>query len=50
MGVVSGVVDGATIIDCPCGAGPALRALPVGASVRYVAADLSSSMLRRARK
>jgi ubiquinone/menaquinone biosynthesis C-methylase UbiE len=49
MGAVSALADGATVIDCPCGAGPALRALAADASVRYVAADLSPSMLRRAR-
>ena len=40
---------GGTIVDCPCGAGPALRALSPDADVRYVAADLSPAMLRRAR-
>lgn len=51
MATVSGVPDGGTVVDCPCGAGPALRGL-VGRdrSVRYVAADLSPSMLRRARR
>jgi ubiquinone/menaquinone biosynthesis C-methylase UbiE len=42
--------DGGTIVDCPCGAGPALRKLEPGAAVRYVAADLSPSMLRRFRR
>ena len=50
MGAVSEVPAGGTIVDCPCGAGPALRALPPGASVRYVAADLSPSMLGRVRR
>lgn len=50
MGAVAEVADGGTIVDCPCGAGPALRALRPDAEVRYVAADLSPSMLRRARK
>jgi len=50
MGAVAEVADGGTIIDCPCGAGPALRALRPEADVRYIAADLSPSMLRRARK
>lgn len=50
MGAVAEVGDGGTIVDCPCGAGPALRALRPDAEVRYVAADLSPSMLRRARK
>ncbi len=50
MGAIGEVADGGTIVDCPCGAGPALRALDPGAAVRYVAADLSPSMLRRARQ
>jgi SAM-dependent methyltransferase len=50
MGAVAEVADGETIVDCPCGAGPALRALRPNAEVRYIAADLSPSMLRRARK
>lgn len=50
MGAVAEVADGGTIVDCPCGAGPALRALRPDAGVRYLAADLSPSMLRRARK
>ncbi|MGH3427109.1 MAG: class I SAM-dependent methyltransferase [Terriglobales bacterium] len=50
MCAVAEVADGGTIIDCPCGAGPALRALRPNAEVRYLAADLSPSMLRRARK
>jgi SAM-dependent methyltransferase len=39
-----------TIVDCPCGAGPAFRALDPGREIRYVAADLSPAMLRRARE
>jgi SAM-dependent methyltransferase len=50
MSAVAEVNDGGTIVDCPCGAGPALRALRPNADVRYVAADLSPSMLQRARK
>jgi SAM-dependent methyltransferase len=50
MAAVAEVPDGGTIVDCPCGAGPALRTLRPDAKVRYVAADLSPSMLRRARK
>jgi SAM-dependent methyltransferase len=49
MAAVGEVVDRGTIVDCPCGAGPALRALEPGREVRYVAADLSPAMLRRAR-
>jgi SAM-dependent methyltransferase len=50
MSAVAEVPDGGTVVDCPCGAGPALRALRPGGGVRYVAADLSPAMLRRARK
>lgn len=50
MGAVAEVAAGGTVLDCPCGAGPALRAVRPGAAVRYVGADLSPSMLRRARK
>jgi SAM-dependent methyltransferase len=50
MGAIGEVTPGGTIVDCPCGAGPAFRALGPGAEVRYVAADLSPSMLRRARE
>lgn len=50
MSAVAEVPDEGTVVDCPCGAGPALRALRPEAAVRYVAADLSPAMLRRARK
>jgi ubiquinone/menaquinone biosynthesis C-methylase UbiE len=50
MSAIAEVGDGGTIVDCPCGAGPALRALRPSARVRYVAADLSPSMIRRARE
>lgn len=50
MQAVGEVREGGTIVDCPCGAGPALRALRADAAVRYVAADLSPSMIRRARR
>jgi SAM-dependent methyltransferase len=49
MAAVGEVADGGTIVDCPCGAGPALRALSLGQEVRYVACDLSPAMLERAR-
>jgi ubiquinone/menaquinone biosynthesis C-methylase UbiE len=49
MAAIGEAPAGGTIVDCPCGAGPALRALSPGADVRYVAADLSPAMLRRAR-
>ncbi len=50
MEALAGVRDGATVVDCPCGAGPALRALPRDRQVRYLAVDLSPSMLGRARR
>jgi ubiquinone/menaquinone biosynthesis C-methylase UbiE len=50
MGALAEVPDGGTVIDCPCGAGPAPRSLRPGSTVRYVAVDLSPSMIRRARK
>jgi ubiquinone/menaquinone biosynthesis C-methylase UbiE len=50
MTAIGEVPAGGTIVDCPCGAGPALRALDPDAAVRYVAADLSPAMLRRARE
>ena len=50
MAAIGEVPAGGTIVDCPCGAGPALRALRPDAGVRYVAADLSPAMLRRARE
>ncbi len=50
MGAVAEVTEGGTIVDCPVGAGPALRALRPEAGIRYVGVDLSPSMLRRARE
>lgn len=41
---------GSTVIDVPCGGGVALRALGRDQDVRYVAADLSPKMLRRAER
>jgi ubiquinone/menaquinone biosynthesis C-methylase UbiE len=37
------------MLDVPCGGGLAFRGVPRGAGPRYVAADLSPVMLRRAR-
>jgi SAM-dependent methyltransferase len=37
------------IVDAPCGAGVAFRGLVPGHNVRYMAVDLSQSMLARAR-
>lgn len=50
MAAAGKVADGATIVDCPCGAGPALRAIPARRAIRYVGIDLSPSMLSRARE
>ncbi|MEX2107783.1 MAG: class I SAM-dependent methyltransferase [Solirubrobacterales bacterium] len=50
MAAIAEVPDGSTIVDCPCGAGPAFRGLRQEAAVRYVGADLSPSMIRRARR
>jgi len=50
MAAVGAAPEGGTIVDCPCGAGPALRALDPGRELRYVAADLSPAMLARARE
>lgn len=50
MSAIREVPDGGTIVDCPCGAGVALRELDPVEEVRYVAVDLSPSMLRRIRK
>jgi ubiquinone/menaquinone biosynthesis C-methylase UbiE len=50
MAVVAEMPDGAAILDVPCGGGLAFRALDSRQRVRYVAADLSPGMLRRARQ
>jgi ubiquinone/menaquinone biosynthesis C-methylase UbiE len=50
MAVVAEMPDGAAVLDVPCGGGLAFRALRREQQVRYVAADLSPGMLRRARR
>ncbi|HEX3242479.1 MAG TPA: class I SAM-dependent methyltransferase [Solirubrobacterales bacterium] len=50
MTAVAELPAGGTIVDCPCGAGPALRALDPERDVRYIGADLSPAMLRRIRR
>jgi SAM-dependent methyltransferase len=50
MRAVEEMPSGGTIVDCPCGAGPAFRAVEPGRHGRYLAVDLSPSMLRRARQ
>lgn len=49
MAAIAQVPGGGTVVDCPCGAGPAFRGLEPGQELRYLAIDLSPSMLRRAR-
>lgn len=41
---------GTRILDIPCGGGVALRGLRPGQGVRYVAADISATMLDRTRR
>jgi ubiquinone/menaquinone biosynthesis C-methylase UbiE len=50
MAAIAEVPAGGTVIDCPCGAGPALMGLSTRKQVRYLGFDLSPSMLRRAEK
>jgi SAM-dependent methyltransferase len=50
MRAVGEVPDGGVIVDAPCGAGVAFRALRPKQRVRYVALDLSPRMLERARR
>ena len=50
MRAITDVPLDATIVDCPCGAGPAFRRLDPARPGRYLAVDLSPSMLRRAEK
>jgi ubiquinone/menaquinone biosynthesis C-methylase UbiE len=48
--VIGEMADGSAILDVPCGGGLAFRALRPEQRVRYVAADISPGMLRRARR
>jgi ubiquinone/menaquinone biosynthesis C-methylase UbiE len=50
MAAIGKVPDGGTIVDCPCGAGPALRELGPSDGIHYVGVDLSPAMLRRFRR
>jgi SAM-dependent methyltransferase len=45
-----GSAEQVTIIDAPCGGGVALRALKPHQDVRYIAADISPKMIRRAQR
>jgi ubiquinone/menaquinone biosynthesis C-methylase UbiE len=48
MAPIAQAAAGATIVDVPCGGGVAFRALRPEQDVRYLAADLSPKMLKRA--
>lgn len=50
MDAVAKMPDGTSILDVPCGGGITLGKLLPGQHVRYVAADISPSMLHRARR
>src|SRR6188474_2964368 len=50
MAAVRELPPNGTVVDCPCGAGPALREVPPDGSIRYLGADLSPAMLRRVRR
>lgn len=50
MSVIGKLADGATILDVPCGGGVALRGLRSGQKARYIAVDLSETMLNRVRR
>jgi ubiquinone/menaquinone biosynthesis C-methylase UbiE len=50
LGAISKLPDGSAILDVPCGGGLAFRALRPDQDVRYIAADLSTGMLRRAQR
>jgi SAM-dependent methyltransferase len=48
--VIGDLPDGSAVLDVPCGGGLALRGLHSDQRVRYVAADISTDMLTRARR
>jgi SAM-dependent methyltransferase len=50
MRAIAEVPDGGVIVDAPCGAGVAFRALRPEHRVRYIALDFSARMLERARR
>ena len=47
LDAIAAVPDGGSILDIPCGGGVALRGLRPQQDVRYVAADVSETMLAR---
>jgi SAM-dependent methyltransferase len=50
MRAIGEVPDGGVIVDAPCGAGVAFRALRPEQRVHYIALDLSPRMLERSRR
>jgi len=48
--LIGDLPDGSAVLDVPCGGGVALRGLRSHQRVRYVAADISTDMLTRARR
>jgi SAM-dependent methyltransferase len=50
MAAIAAAPRGGTIVDCPCGAGAALRRLAPAQDVRYLGFDLSPAMLTRLRR
>lgn len=50
MAIVGSMPDGSAILDVPCGGGVVLQGLRPEQRVRYVAADISPTMLDRARR
>ena len=50
MIAISELTADATVVDAPCGAGVAFRAIDPGEEPRYLAVDLSERMLERARR
>jgi SAM-dependent methyltransferase len=50
MTAISELPADATVVDAPCGAGVAFRAIDPGEQPRYLAVDVSERMLERARR
>lgn len=48
--LIGDLPDGSAVLDIPCGGGLALRGLRSDQRVRYVAADISTDMIARARR
>jgi ubiquinone/menaquinone biosynthesis C-methylase UbiE len=48
LAALKDVAPGSSVLDVPCGGGVAFRGLSADAEIRYVAADASPFMLRRA--